>query len=68
MVSIYIYIDISPPQTVRLPTGFPQFDGSVFAAGAVEFSVWGEADGPDGAVVTFLDFCWLGVVSWLGLL
>ena len=27
------------PQAVRVPTSLPQLDGSVFAAGAVEFAV-----------------------------
>lgn len=44
-----------PPQAVWIPTSLPQLDRSVFATGAVEFTVGGVTDGPNGAVVTFLD-------------
>jgi hypothetical protein len=45
------------PQTVRLGRGFPQLDGTVFAAGSVELAVRGECARPYGTVVTLACFC-----------
>jgi hypothetical protein len=45
------------PKTVRLACGFPQLDGTVLAAGSVEFAVWRECARPYGTVVTLACFC-----------
>ena len=42
------------PQAKRALTIFPHLDRAILTPCSVKLAVWGEADAPDGAVVTFM--------------